>query len=428
MAINRRLGRFKFWTDLFVKLVVVAVVGAVGHRFYERHHQPVRIGLIMPLSGTAETAGAELHDAYRLAVESINATGGVLGRPLEVIILDSGISQKRTLAEVERLNREEQVAAFFGCYLSGCRRAILPAIRRLENLLVYPADNEGLEFEPNVFYTGSPPNQLVMPATEWARRNLGRRLFVVGMDDIYPRIAAALIERELKELDGELAGAFFVAPGSEDLATATQAILKARPDAILSFTNGSSLPGLVNALRAAGVNSDQIPIVHVWADEDQLRELGPAQNEGDYLAASYFNDLESKANVTFRAAIQSRYGRQRRFGEIEESAYIGVMMWAAAVTRANSLTPAAVGRALRGLHFEAPSGYVHMDRSNHRLWRQIRVGRFEDTGRVIPVWESEGALAPLNYPLSGTQEEWDELLTALNRKWHGRWAAPEAAL
>lgn len=426
MAGKSRLARFKFWTDLIVKLVVVAVLAAFAHRFYERHHQPVDIALILPLSGQNEAIGAELRDAYRLAVDEINGAGGIKGRRINVQILDTQSSSSVARAGVERILEEEDVVAFFGCRTSSCRRAVLPAIQTARHLLLYPGDYEGMEFPSHTFYTGSPPNQLIVPALEWAFSTLGRRFYVVGIDDVYPRISTEVIRRELEALDGELVGESFVPPGTEDMSSVADAIKRAAPDVVLSLTSGGSTPGLVHAMRAAGLNPARVPTVHLWMGDDDIRDIGAAELAGDYLAGSYFAGLDTEANRQFRHAYRTRYGRNRQFGSPEESAYVGVKMWAAAVERAGSTSPRRVARALRGLHYEAPSGPVHLDRSNHHLWRIMRVGRIDDGGRVAIVWESDSPLEPLSYPISGTQEEWDELLVKLNRKWRGNWAAAGA--
>jgi urea transport system substrate-binding protein len=426
MVGKSRLARFKFWTDLIVKLVVVAVLAAFAHRFYERHHQPLEIAIILPLSGQNEAIGAELKDAYRLAVDEINAAGGIKGRRIDAQILDTQSSSPVARAGVERVLEEENVVAFFGCRTSSCRRAVLPAIQAARHLLIFPGDYEGMEFPSHAFYTGSPPNQLIVPALEWAFGAIGHKFFVVGVDDVYPRVAAEVIARELEALNGELVGTSFVPPGTEDMAEAAEAIKRAAPDVVLSLSSGSTTPGLVHAMRAAGLSPYKIPTVHMWMGDDDIRDVGAKELAGDYLAGSYFSSLDSDANRQFRHAYRTRYGKNRQFGSPEESAYVSVKMWAAAVERAGSASPRRVVRALRGLHYEAPSGPVHLDRSNHHLWRIIRVGRIDKGGRVALVWESDSPLEPLSYPISGTQEEWDELLLKLNRKWRGDWAAPRA--
>ena len=423
MADKSRLARFKFWTDLLVKLVVLAVAAAFAHRFWERHHSPVEVAVLLPLSGSNSTVGAELKDAYRLAIEEINAAGGRRGRPVEARFVDTGGSANSAAAAVEQALQDKSVEAFFGCWTSECRRAVLPAIKASRHLLIYPGDHEGMEAPDNVFYTGSPPNQLVVPALEWATRTLGKRIYVVGLDDVYPRVAAKVIEKELDASSGRLVGTRFVPPGTEDMASVAQDIRRIRPEVVVSLVSGPTLPALVHAMRAAGITPDKVPTLHLWMGDNDIRIIGAREMAGDYLAGTYFAIIDSETNRRFRAAFRRRFGVGRQFGSPEESAYIGVKMWAQAVERAGSAAPRRVLKALRGLHYEAPSGPVHMDRINHHLWREIRVGRIEDSGRVSVAWESDGPVEPLTYPISGTQEEWDELLHKLNREWRGRWAA-----
>ncbi|PJF27073.1 MAG: urea ABC transporter substrate-binding protein, partial [Phototrophicales bacterium] len=159
--------------------VSAALVSALNYR------EPIRVGILHSLSGTMAISERAVVDATLLAIEEINAAGGVLGRQIEPLIVDGQSDWDVFAAEAERLITQEGVSVIFGCWTSACRRTVVPVFERYDHLLIYPVQYEGLEQSPNVIYTGSAPNQQIIPAVTWTLRNLGQRVFLVGSDYIF---------------------------------------------------------------------------------------------------------------------------------------------------------------------------------------------------------------------------------------------------
>lgn len=149
--------------------------------------ETVKLGLLHSLSGTIAIAEASLVDAEKLAIEEINATGGVMGRKIEAVVED-GASENSVFAEKARKLLElDKVAAIVGCYTSASRKAILPALGRSNGLLYYPTYYEGQEQDKHVFYPSQEATQSVIAAVDWLAREKGKTFFLVGSDYIYPR-------------------------------------------------------------------------------------------------------------------------------------------------------------------------------------------------------------------------------------------------
>ncbi len=168
---------------------------------------PIRVGILHSLTGTMADAESPVVDATLLAVEELNAAGGVLGRPVEAMVVD-GRSDAATFArEAERLIDDEHVVTVFGCWTSSARRTIVPLFEARDHLLVYPVQYEGIEQSPAVIYTGAAPNQQILPAVEWAYTSLGkRRFFLVGSDYVFPHAANAIVRDTLAGLAGRAGG------------------------------------------------------------------------------------------------------------------------------------------------------------------------------------------------------------------------------
>ena len=135
--------------------------------------QPIKVGILHSLTGTMAISERSVVDATLLAIEELNAQGGVLGRKIEPIVVDGQSSEERFAALAEQLIHRDQVSVLFGCWTSASRKRVKPVVEDADHLLFYPVQYEGLEQSRNIIYTGAAPNQQIIPA-------IGRRRHVVG--------------------------------------------------------------------------------------------------------------------------------------------------------------------------------------------------------------------------------------------------------
>lgn len=142
----------------------------------------IKVGSLNSLSGTMAISEVTVRDAIKLAVEEINADGGVLGKQIELIGED-GASEPTVFAEkAEKLISSDCVAAVFGGWTSSSRKAMLPVFESANALLYYPVQYEGLESSPNIFYTGATTNQQIVPALDYLKEKGVKSLYLVGSD------------------------------------------------------------------------------------------------------------------------------------------------------------------------------------------------------------------------------------------------------
>ena len=130
-----------------------------------------------------------VRDSIMLAIEEINAAGGVLGKKIEPVGED-GASDWPTFAEkAEKLISEDRVAAVFGCWTSASRKAVKPVFEKNKALLFYPVQYEGLEQSPYIFYTGATTNQQIVPGLDYLKAQGKKSVYLVGSDYVFPRTA-----------------------------------------------------------------------------------------------------------------------------------------------------------------------------------------------------------------------------------------------
>ena len=386
--------------------------------------EPIRVGVLHSLSGTMAFSESDVADATLLAIEQINADGGVLGRPLEPILRDGASDWDRFAELAEDLIVNEEVAVIFGCWTSACRKTVLPVFERLDHLLFYPVQYEGLESSPNIVYTGAAPNQQIVPAVKWAMDHLGDRFFLVGSDYVFPRAAHAIMRDQITSLRGDIAGEDYILLGSTEVDKVVDSILSTQPDVILNTLNGDSNVAFFETLRARGVTPEDIPTISFSIAEVELQAMGSEAFVGDFAAWNYFQSLDDTANRAFVAAFRDAHGPERVVTDPMEAGFIGVQLWAAAANLAGDPAPVAVRSALPGLSLIAPQGPVSIDPVSQHLWKTVRIGQIRGDGQFDIVWQTPKPVRPLPYPPYRSVPEWQQFLDDMQRGWAGQWANP----
>ncbi|MEG4283519.1 urea ABC transporter substrate-binding protein [Microcoleus sp. A006_D1] len=363
---------------------------------------PIEIGVLHSLTGTMSISEISVKDATLLAVEEINAAGGVLGRPLKAVIED-GASDLQTFAQkAKQLLLESQVKVVFGCWTSASRKAVLPAFEQSSGLLFYPVQYEGLEQCPNIFYTGAAPNQQIVPGVNYLLAQGKRKIFLLGSDYIFPRTANRIVKAQLAALGGELAGEVYLPLGSRDVDEAIAHIVAVKPDAILNTLNGDSNVAFFLRLREAGLKPEDLPVMSVSIAEEEVRAIGPSNIAGHLVVWNYFQTVDTAENRKFVKAYKARYGENRVTDDPIEAAYLGVYLWKQAVEKAGSTDMVKVRAAAKNIEFAAPSGKVKIDAQTQHTWKTVRIGKVRPDGQIEEIWNSGTPVQPdpflKNYP------------------------------
>jgi urea transport system substrate-binding protein len=366
-----------------------------------RPAEMVEVGILHSLTGIMAFSESTLRDAEVLALEEINAAGGVLGRKIESVVEDTesklmtGFSDK-----AQKLVLKDKVAAVFGCWTSVSRKNVIPIVEDNNGLLFFPVDYEGNETSKNVVYGGTVPSQQAIPAIDWLLSDAGgkrKKVYLVGSEYMFPRTVNLVATRHLKTKDLTPVAQKLIPLGHTDFTELVADIKAKAPDVLLNAIQGQGLVHLFDALAATGLTADKLPVMSLSFNEDELRFLNAAKVKGHFVAASYFQSVDTPANARFVKAFKNKYGKDRVTFDYIEAAYTLVHLWAQACAKAKSFEIEKVREALRGLEFDAPGGKVKMDAKNQHLWKPFRVGRIRDDGQFDVVYQSAKPLAPEPY-------------------------------
>ncbi len=409
---------------LLAAISCAAIYAAIAAWPNQARNRPIKVGVLHSLSGTMAVSERTVADATLYAIEELNRRGGVLGRRVEPVVVDGRSDWAVFAAAADRLIAVERVSAVFGCWTSACRKTVRPVFEHRDAVLFYPVQYEGLEQSPNIVYTGSAPNQQIIPAIKWTLDNLGRRLFLVGSDYVFPRTANKIIAAQTAALHGQVVGEAYVPLGDQDFAAIVAEIRRTKPDVIFNTINGDSNLGFFRALRAAGITPARIPVMSFSIAEAEVKAIGPAMLAGDYAARNYFQSVDTDENRAFVSGFKARYGQDYVTTDSMEAAYFGVMLWAKAVEEAGSPDFRDFRATIKGQSMAAPGGTVTIDPATQHTWKTVRIGRIRPDGNFEILWDSQRPVRPVPFPSFLPKGEWISFLDQLYGGWDGNWAAP----
>ncbi len=371
--------------------------------------EPVKVGVLHSLTGTMAISETSLRDVVLMAIDEINAAGGVLGKPIEPVVVDPASNWDLFAEKSRELLVRDEVAVVFGCWTSVSRKSVLPVFESFNGLLFYPVQYEGEEMSPNIFYTGAAPNQQLLPAAQYLMTPEGgekKKFYLLGTDYVFPRTANKILKAFLiaEGVPEENIGEEYTPFSHADYQTIVAKIKEFGRDgdaAVLSTINGDSNVPFYKEFANQGLTSDDVPIMAFSVAEDELRSMETNHLVGHLAAWNYFQSLDSPENNEFVEAFKNYAeakglpgGRSRVTDDPIEAAYFGVYIWKAAVEKAGSFDVDAVREAVLGLEFPAPGGPKKMHAENHHTYKPVYIGEILADGQFDVIWETPGLVEP----------------------------------
>ncbi len=359
----------------------------------------VTVGQLHSATGTMAISETGSIQAEQLAIDQINAAGGVLGRQIKVIKED-GASDWPTFAEkAKKLLVNDKVASVMGCWTSASRKAVLPVFEKENGLLYYPTFYEGLEQSKNVIYTGQEATQQIIAGLDWiAKEKKAKTFYLIGSDYIWPRTSNKIARKHIENvLKGTVVGEEYYALGHTQFGSLINKIKLKKPDVIYAIVVGGSNVSFYKQLKAAGITAEKQTLLTISVTEDEVLGIGGENLVGFYSAMKYFQSLQNPNNEAFVKAFKAKYGEKSVIGDVTQAGYLGPWLWKMAVEKAGSFDVDKVVAASPGIEFDkAPEGYVKVH-PNHHLWSKLRIGQWQTDGQAKVLYES-GLIEPDPFP------------------------------
>lgn len=325
---------------------------------------PIKIGVPVGLSGANSVVAPSVVQASELAVEEINAKGGILGRQVELVVADDASGAAGAQKAFDSLVFQQNVDALISMETSAARNAGLPIVARGKKPYIYTSFYEGRSCSPYLYVNAWVPDQQVAPIVDYFMDKEGAKtFFLVGSDYAFGRGMLEFTREYIKKKGGEILGEEYQPMDATDWTAVISQIRQSDPDAIVTSTAGGA-PNvtLTKQLRAAGIDG---LYGNLAVDEGTAKSMG-ADATGIYISASYLTSIDSPENKAFLEAMEKKFGGDLKTpNDLSVPQYEGIYLYKAAVEKAGTTDTDAVLQALPQVSFKGPRGTIQMSKQHH---------------------------------------------------------------
>ncbi len=367
----------------------------------------IEVGVLFSQTGGLSIVEKSLADATLMAIEEINAAGGVNGMTIKPIVEDGASDPKTYNEKASKLVIRDRVPTVFGSYTSASRKAVLPVFERRNNMFFYPTYYEGFECSKNVVYTGAVPNQQLSNFIPWITNTLGKKkIFIVGSNYIYPREMAKVSKILIEQNGGEWVADEYLELGHSEWGAMVSKIKASGCDAVLSNVVGDSVIAFYREFRNQGLSHEDLPICATVTSEIEIAAMGAEFAAGSYTSFPYFQAIDTPENKSFIERYRAYTGDPNAVTHhAMESSYFQVFLWKQAVEKAGEASPDAIREAIKGQSFDAPNGKVTVDPENLHTYLTPRIAQWGEDGQGTIIDAYDEPVRPLPYVAYGETAE-----------------------
>ena len=397
--------RRSFITNALKASVLGTAAGAFPHIWMKQGNvfaasNEIKVGVLFSLTGGLAIIEESLHKATIMAIEEINAAGGINGMKIKAIEADPASDPATFAAKARTLVLKDNCVTVFGGYTSASRKAVLPVFEKLKNLYFYPTLYEGRECSKNVIYTGAVPNQQQDEFIPYLVETYGKRWSLIGSNYIYPKEENNYCKLLLKKLGCEVLMEEYVPLGHSEFSSVVNKFKNDKPDVIFSTVVGDSVVALHKQYRAAGLDPEKMPMCSLTTSENEVAAMGGDAAAGHLTSAPYFMVHESAENEKFVSAYKKRWGSDKVTHFVSEPAYFGIGIFKQALEKignAGDINPTAIMEACKGQEIMAPQGKIKVDPDNMHCYLWPKIGICKSNGQYDILKKTDTWLKPVPY-------------------------------
>jgi urea ABC transporter substrate-binding protein len=340
---------------------------------------PILVGSLHDQSGPIAASGVPMVKSLELGISEINAAGGLLGRPLQLVHYDTQSNIQMYSQYAQQLALKDKVAVVHGGITSASREAVRPTFDRFKTLYFYNTLYEGGVCDRNTFCTGTTPAQTVEKLVPYAMGKSGKRAYIIAADYNYGQITAKWMTKYVKDNGGEIITVDFFPLDVTNFGPTISKIQAAKPDLVLSALVGGNHTAFYRQWTSAGMKG-QIPIASTtFGLVNEPSTLDATESDGIIGAYGYFEELTTPASTDYVGKLKAASPDIPYISELAAASYEGFYLWAEGVKAADSIDRMKVIEALEGgISFEGPSGKVVLDHATHHTVRNAYLADVKD--------------------------------------------------
>ena len=386
MTVTRR----RFLAGASASAAALAAPAIVGRA--ARAADPIKFVSILDQSGGLDIYGKPMVDTTRMAIDEMNAAGGLLGREIELKVYDPQSTIQYYTQYATEAAAGDRADVVHAGITSASREAIRPTFSRFRTLYFYNVLYEGGVCDLNCFCTGSTPAQTVEKLVPYTMNKWGKKVYIVAADYNYGQITAQWVQKYVADNGGEAVETEFFPLDVTNFGPTIKKIQAAKPDMVMSALVGGAHVSFYRQYAAAGMNRS-VPIASTtFGVGNEHKLISAEEGDGMICAYSYFEEIDSPANRDFVTRFKTHRGEGApALNELAARAYEGAYLWAEAVKQAGTTERMPVIEALRtGLSVDGPSGRVTIEpKTNHAL-QNVYLAELKDQAfQILEAYEDQ---------------------------------------
>lgn len=352
----------------------------------------IKFATILDLSGGLDIYGVPMIQTTRMAIDDINAAGGLNGQEVELIEYDAQSSIQLYTQYATQAAAGDRAHVVHAGITSASREAIRPTLARFRTLYFYNVQYEGGVCDMNNFCTGSTPAQTVAKVVPYVMNKWGKKVYIVAADYNYGQITAQWMQKFVKDEGGETLGVEFFPLDVTNFGPTIQKIQAAKPDLVISALVGGAHVSFYRQYAAAGMNKS-IPIASTtFGVGNEHKLISAEEGDGMICSYSYFEAAPNPINAAFRERLKARLGADTpALNELAVRSYEGAMLWAEAVKAAGTADREPVIEALRKpLSVDGPSGTVTIDPQTNHAYMNVYIAELKNQEfQILETYENQ---------------------------------------
>lgn len=349
----------------------------------------IKVGFLMDMSGPFQVFGTPKLHAMQLAIDEINAGGGLLGKQVELVHYDTQSDNKLYAQFAQQLALKDRVVAVHGAITSAAREVIRPIFSRAKIPYFYDMIYEGGVCDRNTIITGPTPPQLLAKMIPHMIEKAGPRIYTVAADYNFGQYSAKWAEKIAAANKGQIVGADFAPLDVNNFSAILNKIQQAKADVIYAVLVGPAHEAFYSQWAAAGLNKTIRLAAHTYGDSGENMRLPKDVTEGIITCKNVFDEVDTPSNKAFQARWKAKFPSDKFVGTLAPADYQSMMLWAAAVKAAKSTDRDAMLKAFAsGISIEGPSGKVQLDpKTNHCLLNMSLAEVKDGAFAIQKTWE-----------------------------------------
>jgi len=351
--------------------------------------EPLKFGVVQPFSGGLELFGNQAKLGLELAKTEINAAGGILGSPIELIYEDDKTDPKTAVERATSLVRKDKVIAISGPITSNNRDAMMPTLSRAKTPLLYATNYEGGGCDRYLFSFNTVPNQELEKLVPALKESAGSSFYMFGADYVWPQKMFEAAAGIVKGLDGTVAGTEFTPFGVKDFAPVIRRIQDSGAKVLVFALPGADAITFIKQSEDLGLLKS-VKVAFLGFAETYLGAFGEGKGQDMWVTVPFAASLDLPGVKDFVAKIK-KAAPDAPISHYAYTHYNSLNATKAALEKSGSVDSEALVNGLEGLTIDSPTGKVTVGKDHH-VTMEMFLAKTEGTG--LAVAQDMGQIAP----------------------------------